>query len=169
MNTKVPSHSDEKGFGSDDDDRSTKVPNDLLGTTDKKEHSVLEKKAREENKDCYSSWGCSTLGPIYAAIFLDITAISMGAPIVPYLIKSIVPSTETSPQLESRNFLVGIPFAVYYIVAAIGGAALGRISDAIGRRPAVCCLQPSMLDFDGLTFGLNISFNVRNVLRLCRF
>ena len=93
----------------------------------------------------------------------------MAMPVLPYLIKSIVPSTETSPQLESGNSLVGIPFAVYYIVAAIGGAALGRISDAIGRRPAVCCLQPSMLDFHGLTFGLNISFNVRNVLRLCRF
>ena len=158
MDTKIRSRSDEKGFGSDDDDRSTEVPNDLLVTTGKKEHSVLEKKDREENeenKQCCKQKdkaACSSLASVYAAVFLDIIGMTLAMPVLPYLIKSIAPSTEVFPQLGLENFWVGIPFAIYFVAHGVGSAVLGRISDVIGRRPSVCCLQPSMLDFHGLDF-----------------
>ena len=146
MNTKTCSRSDEKGFGSDDDDRSTEVPNDLLVTTGKKEHSVLEKKAREENKQKDKDV-CSSLASVYAAVALDVIGMALALPVLPYLIKSIAPSTEVFPQLGLENFWVGIPFAIYFLAHGVGSAVLGRISDRIGRRPSVCRLQPPMLDF----------------------
>lgn len=152
MTTKIRSRkkhlssSDEKEFEYETDNPFNERPDDILVTTDRNGNPVLEQKSREENKQCCCKCvkqkdkaACTSLGPVYAAVSLDILGMVVAIPVIPYLVKNIAPSTEVFPQLE--NFFVGIPFAIYYIAHGVGSAAVGRISDIIGRRPSVRCLQ----------------------------
>ena len=71
------------------------------------------------------------LGPIYLTIFVDVLALTLVLPLLPYY----------AEHFGATPFQVGLLFATFSLCQLISGPLLGRLSDRVGRKPVLVSSQ----------------------------
>jgi MFS family permease len=71
------------------------------------------------------------LAPIYLTVFVDVLALTLVLPLLPYY----------AEHFGASPFQVGLLFAAFSICQLVSGPLLGRLSDRIGRKPVLVSSQ----------------------------
>jgi MFS family permease len=83
------------------------------------------------------------LAPIYLTVFVDVLALTLVLPLLPYY----------AQHFGATATQVGLLFAIFSLCQLVSGPVLGRISDRVGRKPVLVTSQLGTLA-GLLVFGL---------------
>jgi len=84
---------------------------------------------------------------LFGVVLLDLIGFGMVIPILPFL----------SPQLGADKMDVALIIACYAVCSGLCGAAWGRLSDRVGRKPVIMiCLGGAVLSYGLLAFATQL-------------
>ena len=70
---------------------------------------------------------------IFGIVFVDMLSFSLVLPLLPYY----------AQEFGATPAVAGLIFSAYPLMQVIAAPFLGRLSDAWGRKPVLCCRSPA--------------------------